>query len=202
LLGESRQQRSARGALAAAIGIVLAGLLGLSAGVATATPSGGSAAGEGCWGANLVPSAQDTAAVDAATLCLVDQVRRAHRLKPLRFNRDLQAVANSQVETMVSLDYFSDVRPSGATPAHLIAETPYGRHAGALLTAENIGWGTGVDATPAQMVAAWMRSAPHRRIVLSHEFRDGGVGATAATPARVTGGEAGATYALELATRG
>jgi uncharacterized protein YkwD len=195
LLGESRQQRSARGALGAAIGILVAGLLALPVSVAAAS-------GEGCSGANLVPSSHDTAAVDAATLCLVDQIRRAHRLKGLRFNRDLQAVANSQVETMVSMDYFGDIRPSGATPAHLIAETPYGRHAGALLTAENIGWGTGVDATPAQMVAAWMRSVPHRQIVLSREFRDGGVGAMAATPARVTGGEAGATYALELATRG
>jgi uncharacterized protein YkwD len=157
---------------------------------------------EPCPGANVLPSATNAAAVDASTLCLVNRVRQAHHLRPVRFSRYLQAVGTSQVQAMVSLDYFADVRPSGTTPAALIARTPYGRHASGLITAENIGWGTGTDMTPAQMVSAWMQSVPHREIVLSREFRDGGVGALAAAPARVTDGEAGATYALELATRG
>ncbi len=154
-----------------------------------------------CSNASLMPTPTNTAAIDSATLCLIDRVRRADRLSPLRANRELQTVAVSQVREMVSLDYFSDVRPSGTTPGALIAGTPYGRHAGGLLIGENIGWATGTDATPAQMVTAWLESPPHRELILGPQFRDAGVGATAAAPALLAHGEAGATYALELARR-
>jgi uncharacterized protein YkwD len=154
-----------------------------------------------CPGAELRPSHANASVIDTATLCLIDHVRVAHGLRPLLANRELQAVAISQVKEMIRLDYFSDTRPSGATPAALIAATPYGRHARRLSTAESIGWGTGRFATPAQMVAAWLGSPAHRAIVLSGELLEAGVGAVAAAPSRLTQGQSGATYALELARR-
>ncbi len=154
-----------------------------------------------CPSANLRPSPTNTATIDAATLCLIDRARAVHRLHPLLANRELQAVAVSQVTEMVRLDYFSDTRPSGTTPAALIAATPYGRHARSLITAESIGWGTGRFATPSQMVTAWLASPAHREIVLSGELLEVGVGAVAAAPARLAQDQAGATYALELARR-
>jgi len=102
---------------------------------------------------------------------------------------------------MVRLNYFAHVRPSGTTPAALVSATSYGQHAKSLSIAENIGWGTGPEATPAQMVAGWLRSPAHREIILTGEFRDVGVGATAAAPPSLAEGQAGATYALELARR-
>jgi uncharacterized protein YkwD len=154
-----------------------------------------------CPGANLQPSPTNARTIDASTLCLIDQVRVAHRLPTLKANRELQKVAVSQVTSMVRLDYFADVSPSGTTPAAMIAATRYGQRADGLSTAENIGWGTERDATPAQMVVAWLQSPPHREIILTGEFREAGVGTTAAAPPALAEGQPGATYALELAAR-
>ena len=67
-----------------------------------------------CRGANLSPSAFNAASVDAATLCLIDQVRVAYHLRPLQFNRELRALATGQVDDMVSWNYFADYRPARA----------------------------------------------------------------------------------------
>ncbi len=154
-----------------------------------------------CTYANLRPSSADTADVDAATLCLLNQIRAADHLSPLRSNHELQAVATTQVRSMVRLDYFGDVSPSGQSPAALIETIPYGAHAASLSTAENLGWGTLSEATAAGMVAAWMRSPPHREIILTAELRDAGVGVAPAVPSVLGHGRRGATYAVELATR-
>jgi uncharacterized protein YkwD len=150
----------------------------------------------------VYPLPANTATIDAATLCLIDQARVAHGLRPLQTNRELQGVAVSQVKTMVRLDYFADDRPSGTTPAALIAATRYGERArGGLSIGENIGWGTGGCATPAQMVTAWLQSPPHRKIILTSKYSDAGVGVIPAAPSRLAEGQPGATYALELAAR-
>ena len=193
------------GAVRAASLLVLAlGALALSALLtddALAAPSRTHAAPSACASASLQPTSTNVAAIDAATLCLIDQVRVAHGLRSLKANRELQSVAMSQVDSMVWLDYFADVSPSGATPETLIAATSYGQHAGSLSIAENIGWGTESEATPAQMVAGWMRSPAHRENILTGEFREAGVGATSAAPASLAEGQPGATYAIEMARR-
>jgi uncharacterized protein YkwD len=155
-----------------------------------------------CLGANLIPSASNTTAVDAATLCLINQVRAANHLPPLRVNRDLQAVATGQAEDMVRDNYFGDDSPSGQTPAARIATTRYPAHAARLSTAQNIGWGTESSATPAGMVAAWLASPPHREVILTSEYRDAGVGVAPAVPAVLGRGTAGGTYAVEFGARG
>ena len=69
-----------------------------------------------CANANLLPTATNTATVDAATLCLIDNVRTASHLRPLRPNRVLQAVAATQVSEMVRWNYFADDSPPGGHP--------------------------------------------------------------------------------------
>jgi uncharacterized protein YkwD len=155
-----------------------------------------------CAGSNLRPTRANAAAVDAATLCLIDRIRATLHLGPLRTNHELQTVASTQVNDMVRRNYFADDRPTGQTPASLIAETHYSTHAVKLSTGQNIGWGTGSDATPARMVAAWMASPPHREIILVREYRDAGVGVVAAVPSFLAPPQTGATYAIELAARG
>jgi uncharacterized protein YkwD len=154
-----------------------------------------------CRGADLAPTASDSRAIGAATLCLVDRLRAAWRLAPLRANSALRAVAASQVRNMVRLDYFADVRPSGQTPLSLVAATNYRAHASSVSVAQNIAWGTGPLATPARIVAAWMASPPHRRLILTGSFRDAGVAATPAVPWRLGRGSYGATYAIEFGMR-
>ena len=154
-----------------------------------------------CAGANLHPSGANVRAVDAATLCLVNRVRRAYGLRPLRANRALSRVAASQVTSMVRRDYFADVGPSGQTPLSLVAVTGYALHAAEFAVGENIAWGTGSYTTPAHIVAEWMASPPHREIMLSAEYRNAGVAVTPAVPAVVHAAGRGATYAIELGVR-
>jgi uncharacterized protein YkwD len=154
-----------------------------------------------CTYANLRPTSADAASVAASTLCLLNQVRAAYRLLPLRPNHELQSVAGSQATGMVRDDYFGDDSPSGQTPGRLIAALPYGAHAASLTTAQNLGWGTLSAATPAGMVTAWMHSPPHREIILTALFREAGVGVTPAVPTVIGRGKHGATYAVEFAAR-
>ncbi len=155
-----------------------------------------------CAGSNLVPTETNAKTIDAATLCLIDNLRAVYRLGPLRANRELQGVAVAQVDDMVGWDYFADDRPPAQTPASLIEATRYPAHSARLSTGQNIGWGTGPYATPAQMVAAWTASPPHREIMLLSEYREAGVGVAPAVPSVLAQSLPGATYAIELAVRG
>jgi uncharacterized protein YkwD len=155
-----------------------------------------------CPGANARPNQANAAAIGATTLCLVNRMRAAHHMRGLRANHELRAVAANQVKYMVRLNYFADDRPSGKTPLALIAATRYGARARRLSTGETIGWGTGVCSTPAEMVAAWMRSPGHRAIILTGAFSDAGVAVTSAVPSALGVGRPGATYALELGAHG
>jgi uncharacterized protein YkwD len=154
-----------------------------------------------CRGADLSPTASNSTAIGAATLCLIDRIRAAWHLGPVQANAALRAVAASQVRNMVRWDYFADVRPSGQTPLSLVAATGYRAHAASVSVAQNIAWGTGPQATPARIVAAWMTSPPHRSVILTSSFRDAGVAAIPAVPSRLGHGSYGATYAIEFGTR-
>jgi uncharacterized protein YkwD len=153
-----------------------------------------------CVDGAMLPAAGDEASVDAVTLCLVNAIRSAHRLARLHANPALALVASGQVHRMVALDYFADVGPGGQTPQSLIAESRYPGASGAFTYGQNLAWGTGPMMTPTSIVAAWMASPPHRRIILDRAFRDAGVGVTAQVPA-IVGAGVGATYAMEFAVR-
>lgn len=154
-----------------------------------------------CRYTGLSPNAADAGKVDAATLCLVDEMRGAYHLRPLRANRELRRLANSQVRDMVSWNYFADNRPPGLTPMSLLAGTRYPARAKSIAVGQNIGWGTGPYATAASMVAAWMASPEHRAVILTRGYRDAGVGVAPSLPALLGQELAGATYAIEFATR-
>jgi uncharacterized protein YkwD len=154
-----------------------------------------------CPGANLRPTAANSAAVDAATACLINGVRAAYRLRPLHVNRYLQGVAAGQVSEMVRWNYFADVRPSGQTAGRLIASSRYAVRAASLSTGQNIGWATGAYTTPANMVATWMSSPAHRAVILAGDFHDIGVGVTPTLPSVLQHGRLGATYAVEFGAR-
>ncbi len=153
-----------------------------------------------CPGSSVKPTAENLNLIRSATLCLIDRARTSAHRRALRSNHALQSVAGSQVAGMVRLDYFSDVRPSGQTPGALIHATSYAARAN-LITGEDIGLGTGSLATPEQIVTSWLRSPPHREIMLNPLFRDIGVGVIAAVPSFFSGRERGATYAIEFGAR-
>jgi uncharacterized protein YkwD len=154
-----------------------------------------------CPGATLTPSTADAAVVEEATLCMVNRIRTRHHLGALHANSTLGGVADSQVSSMIRLDYFADIRPSGQTPMALVSSTGYARSAYVAI-GQNIAWGTGPKADADSIVAAWMHSLPHRHIILDGRYRDAGVAVTPQVPA-VVGATAPhrATYAMEFGVR-
>jgi uncharacterized protein YkwD len=178
---------------------VAALLLGAGALGTAALPARGEAAY--CAGAALSPTASNAPRVASATLCLINQVRRAYGLHPLRANGELRKLAASQVHDMVSWNYFADDRPPGLTPMALVSRTRYITHATKLSVGQNIGWGTGEYATPAGMVSAWIASPGHLENIVTSEYREVGVGVAPAVPARFEPELPGATYAMEFAVR-
>jgi len=168
---------------------------------AGATSATAAAAAYGCPGAHLRPNASNLAAVEAATLCIVNRVRAAHDAAPLHANHVLAHVAAGQIAAMVHGDYFADVSPSGQTPLSLVAGTAYPAHAASFAVGLNLAYGTGHDVTPAHIVAEWMASPPHRAIMLSEQYRNAGVAVAPTVPAFLRVGRPEATYAFEFGVR-
>lgn len=173
------------------------------AALAMLTSISGTAAGarpRGCRGASLRPARANVASVAKATLCLINQVRRANRLKPVRMNSSLRAIASGQSHDMLIGGYFGDNSLSGLTPMQRIEASPFarGRH---ISVGQNIAWGEEGESTPTSIVEAWMGSPPHREILLSRAYRMAGIGiGIGAIPS--TGRRMAAIYTLDLATRG
>ncbi len=174
--------------------------MGLWPASAAASPRARAAA-RACPGATLLPTGTDAPIVERATLCLINQLRAVHALQRLRANRWLRSVADSQVTTMLSWDYFADVRPSGQTPLSLVGVTRYPAHAAAFAVGQNIAWGTGALATPVSIVAEWMASPPHRAVILTGDYRDAGVAVIPAVPRVLQPSRSGATYVMEFGMR-
>jgi uncharacterized protein YkwD len=186
-------------------GSSLLALLGAVSGAAGAGADGVNArdASASCPGADELPSAGNATVVDAATVCLMNRVRASHRLHPLRRNRALASIATGQARDMVRGDYFGDQSLSGQTPLARIRASSYtfAPSTVRLATAQNIGWGTGPNATPTGIVNAWMHSPPHRAIILTAAYRDVGVGVAPAVPTRSGSSWTGGTYAVEFGRR-
>jgi uncharacterized protein YkwD len=174
-----------------------AGAAGASAAVA------GRASSTPCPGADDVPDGHNSAVVDSATLCLMNRIRSAYRMHPLRRNPALATIATGQARDMVRGNYFGDQSLSGQSPLARIMASSYTlapSHV-RLLTAQNIGWGTGPNSTPTGIVSAWMHSPPHRAIILTGAYRDVGVGVAPAIPSELGSSWTAGTYAVEFGAR-
>jgi uncharacterized protein YkwD len=158
-------------------------------------PATSSAAG--CAGSHMTPSAAHAAQVRHATLCLVNRQRARHGLPGLRAQRSLTRAASRYARLMVARHFFDHVSPSGSTMAQRIKRTNYLRGTRGWSLGENLAYGSGSQATPAQIVSAWMHSPGHRRNILDRGFREIGVGIALGAP----NGAAGATYVNEFGRR-
>jgi uncharacterized protein YkwD len=103
---------------------------------------------------------------------------------------------------MVRRGFFSHVTPSGGGLSDRLRRSGYihgkrVRHVG-----EALAWGMGTPATPTMIVAAWIASPPHHRILLGRDFREVGVGVAIGTPQASTGGRGGLTYTLDTGVIG
>jgi uncharacterized protein YkwD len=154
-----------------------------------------------CRGALTLPTRSNLKLIDSAVTCLIERERTSRQLAALRPNPYLQGIAVSLAKEMASVGYFGDDTMSGQTPWQRITSSPYAVGAQVVAAGQNIGWGTGGLATPLGVVEEWMRSPPHRLIILSSGYRDVGVGAAPIAPSSVTHEKPGATYSVEFAAR-
>jgi uncharacterized protein YkwD len=169
--------------------------LALSLAVLTTVPAAAQAA---CANADVEPTAANLAAVRAAVLCLHNEDRARHGLPSLRPDARLQLAADGHSRHMVEAGFFDHTNPQGRTMTERIRATGYLRGRRAWTVGENIGWATGVLATPRAIQAAWMRSAGHRANILRRDFREVGIGIRLGAPARPS---PGATYTADFGTR-
>lgn len=172
----------------------------LASAVAALAGAPAQAAGE-CPGAERVPSPTVSAADLRALACVVNHERRRRGRPALRRVRTLDRAAARHSADMVARGYFDHRSPGGSVPADRARDAGYLHGARSWRVAENIAWGAGTAATPASIVRAWLRSPPHRAILLAGGVSDAGVGIASGAPRG--GVSRGATYTLLVAsTRG
>jgi uncharacterized protein YkwD len=162
--------------------------------------SAASSAYAACRGALQPPSRSNLKVEANATLCLVNQLRRTHHLRPLRMNSALNSVAAGQSYDMLVGGYFGDDSLSGLTPMQRVEASAYGHGSARLLVAQNIAWGEEGGSAPGAIIASWLGSAPHREILLASTYENVGVGISLGVPDS-TNRNAGAIYTIDLAAK-
>jgi uncharacterized protein YkwD len=132
-------------------------------------------------------------------MCLVNTVREAHGLRPLRLSAQLERAAQAHTDDMVRRGYFEHDAPSGSTPLDRIRASGYIPSArDGYAIGENIAWGTTKLATPKAIVDAWIASPEHLANMLNPHFTEGAIGVDATLPASIAGGQAGAIYTQDF----
>ena len=184
--------------LARVIAVVGALVVMPSTGVASAAGHRAAASSAACDDTHLLPTRANSSRVEAATLCLVNVQRARHGMRALRPNADLARSSAAHSEDMVANNYFDHVSPAGETPLERIRKSSYLPSRAAYVVGENIAFGTMQLATPAAIVASWMKSPGHRANILDPDFRDSGIGVVARAPSRYSGGQRGATYTQQF----
>jgi uncharacterized protein YkwD len=122
--------------------------------------------------ASSAPAAAATATErERALLSAMNTARRAHGLRPLRFDPRLQQAARAHSRDMVRRTYFAH-GPMLERLRRFRVQAP--------VVGENLAWGTGNYGSPATIVEKWLESPPHRRTLLRPGFFRVGVGAIAA----------------------
>jgi len=178
----------------------LGALTTLLAVAALAVPNVASAA-TSCANADLVPTTENGPALRTATLCLLNEERATAGLKPLAANTQLRRAAQKHSLQMVRDSFFDHVSPAGTTlMSRVRTGTTYLRGALNFALGENIAYGSGYLATPANTLKGWMDSPGHRKNILNGRYRHVGVGVAMGAPG-IEGGGPAATYTTAFGTR-
>jgi uncharacterized protein YkwD len=109
--------------------------------------------------------------LEARVLRLVNAARAAHGLRPVRYVKRLRSAARAHSRDMVHRAYFAHDAPNEAWDHRVRRYLPHAR-----LVAETIAWGSGAFATPALLVRWWLKSPPHRAILLDPHLTLAGIG--------------------------
>jgi uncharacterized protein YkwD len=174
--------------------VPVAAVLAIAALCAAPSPAAGQ--GTGCSFTRSAATAEPEPSVRTALRCLVNTERQRHGLPTLHSSARLNAAADAHSADMVARGYFAHVTPEGRSVTERVRATGYLGGSDDWALGEDIGWGTGSASTPAAIFRAFMNSPPHRRVILTREFRQIGVGVSPGVP--VAGEGAGATFVLDF----
>jgi uncharacterized protein YkwD len=108
-------------------------------------------------------------------LALLNQIRTSHGLSPLTASGPLRSAARAHSADMLQQGYFDHDSPGEAWDARI------GHYLRSPLLGENLAMGTGSSGSAAGIVSQWMRSPPHRAIILTAGLHRVGVGLAVGT---------------------
>ncbi|MEA2444130.1 MAG: hypothetical protein QOJ12_1422 [Thermoleophilales bacterium] len=148
---------------------------------------------------HAAPAEIGRAAVERATLCELNTVRKSHGLRPVRANALLAGAARHHSRDMVQRKYFAHTSPSGADFVQRIRGSGYLAAARHWKVGEILAWGSGGFASVHEIVQAWMHSPGHRRVILNGAYREVGVGVVPGAPSAVQ--SPAATYTADFAVK-
>ena len=131
-----------------------------------------------CSGASARASSASAGKLRSALLCLVNHKRAANGLGSIKLDRRMQRAATRHARDMVRNHYFAHQRSGGPDLTERLRRARW--HGSAW--GETIAYGCGRAGTPRATVRTWMRSPPHRAILLSGRYRHGGIGVTESAP--------------------
>ena len=188
----NRRLRRVLGALPLTLALALPTTTATAAATASAAPTA-------CAAASSAPTEVSAAQLEHAVLCLVNRERTSRGLRRLRTNGRLDRAARGHSLHMVQRKFFSHDSPGGASVLDRVRSRGYNSRGG-MMVGENIAWGSGSYATPAGIVASWMKSPGHRANILRRGFKEIGVGVALGAPRPVNGSPA-ATYTTDFGTR-
>jgi uncharacterized protein YkwD len=119
----------------------------------------------------------DRAAAEATMLRLINHARTSRGLHAVSTHDALHKAARAHSVDMIRRDYFAHTSLSGRSVGARARKAGYkGDEWSQWSVGEVIAWGSGSRGTPAAVFKAWMKSRPHRKIVLGQRWRDVGVG--------------------------
>ena len=105
----------------------------------------------------------------------INDVRRAHGLRPIATSKGLRAAARHHSHDMMARGYFAHTSPTGSTLTQRVMGAGFITY-GQWWAGETLAWGSGSYGTPTAVVKAWMRSPEHRAILLSARYHLVGIG--------------------------
>lgn len=180
--------------LAAALAVLLTGMVG------GASPATAAKKKRACAASSAIPEATTLPRAYNAVLCLVNQERARRGLRALRRSHELTQAAMGHSSDMVSRQYFAHDNLEGETARDRVLRTGYFRGSGSGVVEEVLASGWAHLATPRALVTGLLRSPSHRSILLNRRLRDIGVGLVLGGPQKVPG-FSGATLTLDVARR-
>jgi uncharacterized protein YkwD len=130
----------------------------------------------------------DRSAKEAEVLKLINQARKSRGLRAVKVVGPLDRAALSHSRDMLTRDYFSHSSLAGASVATRARRAGYSTSGCSRWSVgEVIALGSGSKATPKSVVKAWMRSVGHRKVILTKNWRDVGIGCARGTYRGVRG---------------